>query len=195
MTAAALDVVGLYERYGGLQRGHFTLSSGLHSPEYWQSARVLSHPAVAEQFGSALAERCAGLGASVVVGPAMGGLIIAHEVARALGRPMIFTERADGRMTLRRGFTVSPDDRILIVEDVITTGGSVTEVIEVLQQADAIVVGVACIVDRSSGAADFEVPLHALADTPAITFAPRDCPLCQQGKPAVKPGSRPDAAR
>ncbi len=193
MTTAQSDVVAIYEEHGGLLRGHFTLSSGLHSPEYWQSALVLSHPDVAEQFGAALAERCRALAPTVVVGPAMGGLIIAHEVARALGRPMIFTERIEGAMALRRGFQVAADDRLLIVEDVISTGGSVKEVIAELAVSGAHVVGVASIVDRSSGAAQFGVPYESLAQVPVVTYAPEDCPLCREGSEAVKPGSRPNS--
>lgn len=195
MTAAAPNVVALYEQHGGLLHGHFTLSSGLHSPEYWQSARVLAHPDVAQRFGEAIAAQCGDLNATLVVGPAMGGLIIAHETARALGTPMIFTERQAGAMTLRRGFTVSPDDRVLIVEDVITTGGSVREVITVLRDRGATVVGVASIVDRSAGGATFEVPYRALAHTTPVTYEPEACPLCRDGTPAVKPGSRPGGGR
>ncbi len=194
MTAADLDVVAIYEEHGGLLRGHFTLSSGLHSPEYWQSARVLSRPDVAARLGSALAERCRDLGATLVVGPALGGLIIAHEVARALDRPMIFTERQDGAMALRRGFRVGAHDRIVVVEDVITTGGSVQEVIALLRSLGAQVVGVGCIVDRSSGVAQFDVPLHPLVQIPKVAYDSVDCPLCREGTPAVKPGSRPEAA-
>lgn len=193
MTDARADVVAIYETHGGLLRGHFTLSSGLHSSEYWQSAIVLSHPDVAAQLGSAIAEQCRELDANLVVGPAMGGLIIAHEVARSLGCSMIFTERQDGRMTLRRGFQVGSEHRILIAEDVITTGGSAQEVVQLLRDQGAHVVGVSCIVDRSSGAAQFDVPFHPLVQVEKIAYAPRECPLCRAGTAAIKPGSRPNA--
>lgn len=192
MSVTGAEVVALYEQHGGLLKGHFALTSGLHSSEYWQSARVMAHPSAAELLGAALAEACRPLDATLVVGPAMGGLIIAHEVARALGAPMMFTERQDGAMILRRGFAVGSGDRVLIVEDVITTGGSVKEVLAVMRHQGAAVVGVGCIVDRSSAQANFDVPLCALTEATPVTYEPADCPLCRQGTPAVKPGSRPE---
>lgn len=194
MTGAPVDVIALYERHGGLLRGHFELSSGLHSPEYWQSALVLSQPEVAAQLGAVLGDRLRALNPNIIVGPAMGGLIIAHEVARALGCPMLFTERKEGAMTLRRGFQVGPDARIAVVEDVITTGGSAREVIALLRGFGATVAGVACVVDRSNGTAEFDVPFTSLIQVPAIAYDPAKCPECQAGTSAVKPGSRPGAS-
>lgn len=194
MTGAPLDVIPLFEEHGALLRGHFRLSSGLHSPEYWQCARVLSHPRAAEHLGRALAGACREWEPGIVIGPAMGGLIIAHEVARALDRPMLFTERQDGAMCLRRGFSIDPHERIVIVEDVVTTGGSVKEVIALVRGMGATVVGVGSIVNRMDGANPFDVAYRALAAVPPISYTAEECPLCRDGVPLTKPGSRPTPA-
>jgi orotate phosphoribosyltransferase len=184
------EVIERFRRTGALLEGHFVLSSGLHSTVYLQCALVLQHPTEAEAFGRAIAERCASQEAETVAAPAIGGIIIGWEVARALGVRSIWTEREEGRMTLRRGFTIRPGERVLVVEDVITTGGSTRETIETLRAAGALVVGAASIIDRSSGRADVGVPRVALAtlDVPAV--APTACLPCAEGVPAVKPGSR-----
>ncbi|MBX9599521.1 MAG: orotate phosphoribosyltransferase [Bryobacteraceae bacterium] len=183
-----------FERTGAYLRGHFRLTSGLHSPEYLQCARVLQYPAFAEQFGRQLAAKLRELApgaAGVVVSPAMGGLIIGHEVARALGVRHIFTERdAEGKMTLRRGFSVEPGERAFVVEDVITTGGSTREVVELLRAAGAEVLGAGSIIDRSNGKADAGAPRAALHAMEVIAYDPASCPLCRDGIPVVKPGSR-----
>lgn len=191
------DLLALFERTGAYLKGHFRLTSGLHSGEYMQSALVLRHPKYAEALGSRLAERLKAAagdgGIAVVVSPALGGLIIGHEVARALDVPFLFTERdAGGQMTLRRGFTVEPGARAAIVEDVVTTGGSTREVIEVLRALGAEPVASGCLIDRSGGKVELSgLPLQALKSMEVVAYAPEDCPLCQSGAPVTKPGSRP----
>ena len=187
------QVIGRFEQTGAYLKGHFRLTSGLHSPEYLQCAKVLQHPAIAAEFGTAMAEWFKGQGRiNVVVAPAMGGLIIGHEVARALGVRFIFTERdSDTKMVLRRGFAIEPGERAVLVEDVITTGGSSVEVIELLKAAGAEVLAAGSIIDRSGGTADLGVPRVALATLTVTTYKPESCPLCEQGMPVQKPGSRP----
>jgi len=184
------EVVERFRRTGALLEGHFVLTSGLHSPQYLQSALVLQHPAEAEALGRAIAEQFGAGGVETVAAPAIGGIVIGWEVARALGVRSIWAEREEGRMTLRRGFTVRPGERVLVVEDVITTGGSTRETCDALRAAGALVVGAASIIDRSGGRSDVGVRRVALAtlDVPAVS--PAVCPLCAEGVPAVKPGSR-----
>ena len=184
------EVIERFRRTGALLEGHFVLTSGLHSTGYLQCALVLQHPSEAEPLGRALAERFAGTRVETVAAPAIGGIIIGWEVARALGVRSIWTEREEGRMTLRRGFSVRPGERVLVVEDVVTTGGSTRETIEALRAAGAIVVGAASIIDRSGGRADVGVPRFALATLDVPALAPSACPQCAAGVPAVKPGSR-----
>jgi orotate phosphoribosyltransferase len=176
-----------------LLEGHFRLSSGLHSGGYLQCALVLQHPAYAEAVGKAIAGAMRHLRPTVVLSPALGGIILGHEVGRALKVRAIFAERQDGRLTLRRGFTLAESDRVLVVEDVITTGASTRETMQVAIAAGALVVGVGAIVDRSGGTAKMDVPTHALIDISLPTYEASGCPLCAQGLPVVKPGSRPDA--
>ena len=174
---------------GAYLRGHFRLTSGLHSAEYLQSAKVLQFPNIAESLAKELANRMPKGGA--VVAPAIGGLIIGHEVARAMGARFIFTERdADGKMTLRRGFAIEPGEPVVFVEDVITTGGTTREVIELLQSLGANVLSAGSLIDRSGGTAEVGVPRVALAVLKPETWPPDFCPLCQQGLPVEKPGSR-----
>jgi len=184
------DLLDLYRRSGALLEGHFRLTSGLHSPGYLQCALVLQHPRDAEALGRAIADRVRELGATVVLSPALGGLVIGHEVGRALGVRAIFAERQDGKLALRRGFTIEPTDRVLVVEDVMTTGGSTRETIEVAKAAGGQVIGTASIVDRSGGTIRFDVPFSSLLDIALPTYEPEQCPLCAQGLPVVKPGSR-----
>jgi orotate phosphoribosyltransferase len=184
------QLLDLFRRSGALLEGHFRLSSGLHSTGYFQCALVLQRPEHAEALGRALAERLRDTKPTVVLSPALGGIVIGHEVGRASGLPAIFAERQDGVLTLRRGFTLSPADRVLVVEDVLTTGGSTRETMEVARAAGGRVVGVGAIVDRSGGAASFDVPFAALVDMNLPTYQPDACPLCAQGLPVVKPGSR-----
>jgi orotate phosphoribosyltransferase len=188
------DLLDLFRRSGGLLEGHFRLTSGLHSSGYLQCALVLQHPQHAEALGRAIADRTRELRPSVVLSPALGGLIIGHEVARALGGRAVFAERQDGALTLRRGFVIGETDRVLVVEDVLTTGGSTRETMQVARAAGGQVVGAAAIVDRGGGVrAAFDVPFVALLDIDLPTYEPGACPLCAQGLPVVKPGSRPVA--
>jgi len=189
-------VLPLFEQTGAYLQGHFRLSSGLHSSGYLQSALVLQHPKHAEQLGRSLAKALlnltAGEAPGLVISPALGGLIIGHEVARALGVPFLFTERdADRRMSLRRGFALSPGARVFVVEDVITTGGSTKEVIDIVRAAGAIPVAAGSIIDRSGGKADLGIPRAALETLTVPVFEAADCPLCRKGEPVTKPGSRP----
>jgi orotate phosphoribosyltransferase len=186
------EALELYRRTGAYLEGHFRLSSGLHSPGYLQSALVLQHPADAASLGVGIAALVTGLEPTVVLSPALGGLIIGHEVARALGVRAMFAERAGGTaLSLRRGFALASSDRVLVVEDVLTTGKSTRETIDVARAAGAHVVGVAAIVDRSGGTIDFGVPSRALVRLEVPTYDPDECPLCARGLPVVKPGSRP----
>jgi orotate phosphoribosyltransferase len=178
-----------FSETGAYLKGHFRLSSGLHSGEYCQSALVLQYPNLAERLGRELAQSMPK--GQLVVSPALGGLIIGHEVARAMGVRFLFTERdASGKMTLRRGFVLNPGETAVVVEDVVTTGGSTREVIEVLQAAGVKVVGVGSIIDRSGGRVDLGIPRVALATLDAAAWTPEECPLCKQGLPVEKPGSR-----
>jgi orotate phosphoribosyltransferase len=181
-----------FRETGAYLKGHFRLTSGLHSDEYLQCALVLQHPAIAEQMGRKLAALLPQ--SDLIASPALGGLIIGHEVARAQGVRFIFTERDPaGQMILRRGFSVRPGETAVVVEDVITTGGSTREVIEVLSSIGASVIAAGSIVDRSGGRADLGVPRFALATLEVQSWDPQDCPLCREGIPVAKPGSRPTA--
>jgi orotate phosphoribosyltransferase len=185
------ELLDLFRRSGALLEGHFRLSSGLHSAGYLQCALVLQHPQHAETFGRAIADRTRELRPTVVLSPALGGVVIGHEVARALSVRALFAERQDGALTLRRGFTIADTDRVLVVEDVLTTGGSTRETMEVARAAGGQIVGAAAIVDRSPGPARFDVPFLALLEIDVPTYEHDTCPLCAQGLPVVKPGSRP----
>lgn len=183
-------VIDEFKQTGALLEGHFQLTSGLHSTVYLQCARVLQFPEKAEAFGRAIAEQFAETGIQLVASPAIGGIVIGHEVARALGARFIWTEREGGAMTLRRGFTVSPGELTLVVEDVITTGGSTRETIEALKSAGADVIAAASIIDRSGGSVQVGVPRVALATLRVMSVEPSVCDACKLGEPAVKPGSR-----
>ncbi len=173
-----------------LLEGHFLLSSGLHSNRYLQCAKVLQYPEIAGKLGKLIAEKFNDTEIDLVVGPAMGGIVIAQEVGHALNKRTIFSERENGKMTLRRGFEISEGEKILVVEDVITTGGSAKEVGEMLTAGGANVVGFGSIIDRSGGAADFPAPFRSLEKVEVETFEPETCPLCAAGTKAIKPGSR-----
>jgi len=183
-------VINEFRQTGALLEGHFQLSSGLHSTVYLQCARVLQYPQKAAAFGEAIARQFAEQGIELVASPAIGGIVIGHEVARALGARFIWTEREAGKMTLRRGFTVAPGEKTLIVEDVITTGGSTRETVDTLVEAGAEVVGAASIIDRSAGSADVGVPRVALASLRVSSVDAAVCDACKMGDPVVKPGSR-----
>ena len=188
------ELLDMFRKSGALLDGHFRLSSGLHSNGYLQSALVLQHPQSAEQLGRAIADKVREWRPTVVLSPALGGVVIGHEVGRALGVRALFAERQDGSLMLRRGFVLSESDRVLVVEDVCTTGGSTRETMQVATAAGGHVVGAAAIVDRSCGRAAFDVPFEALLKVDLPTYQPDACPLCAEGLSVVKPGSRPVVA-
>ena len=194
------EILRMFETAGAIRRGHFELSSGLHSDTYVQCALVLQYPRFAEALGAALASLFSDARIDAVVSPALGGLIVGQEVARALpppknaiagGVPAMFVERdASGSMTLRRGFSLKPDEHVLVVEDVWTTGGSTQEAIHVVEEAGGRVVAAGALIDRSGGKIEFPVETNALVELTIDSYDPEDCPLCRQGSVAVKPGSR-----
>jgi orotate phosphoribosyltransferase len=193
------EILRMFESSGAIRHGHFELSSGLHSGTYLQCALVLQYPRYAEKLGQALAALFSDAHIDAVVSPAMGGVIIGQEVARALpeskgstgGVPALFVERdAVGMMTLRRGFSLRPDQHILVIEDVWTTGGSTLEAVQVVEEAGGRVVGAGALIDRSGGKVEFPVESQALMDLPIASYDAEDCPLCREGSAAVKPGSR-----
>lgn len=179
-----------FQDTGALLEGHFLLSSGLHSPKYLQCALALQYPADAAKFGRMIAEQFVGKQIDTVASPAIGGLVIGYAVAAALNVRFIWTERQEGKMTVRRGFTVKPGEKILVVEDVITTGGSTRECIAALEAYGADIVGAASIIDRSNGAADVGVPRVALVSLNVPTYTEEQCPMCFNGDRPIKPGSR-----
>ena len=184
------EVYDMLVETGAIMNGHFKLTSGLHSPHYVEKFNVLQHPALTEKLCRAMAEHFKDAKIETVVGPVTGGVILAHETGKALGTRAIFTERVDGKMTFRRGFSLHEGERVLIVEDVVTTGGSIREVIDVVKSFGAIPVAVAMLVDRSGGKATFDdVPNFALLHMNVETYTPEDCPLCKQNVPLTKRGS------
>lgn len=176
---------------GVLLEGHFLLTSGRHSNRYLQCARIFRNTRYSEELCAALAEKFRDAGVDIVIGPALGAVQMAYEVSRALRCENFFAEREDGAMTLRRGFAIQPGQRVLVVEDVVTTGGSVREVLEIVRQAGGVIVGVGSIVDRTGGRIDFGVPFHSVVSMEVESWEPGECPLCKAGAPApYKPGSR-----
>lgn len=184
------EVLQLFIECRALLEGHFLLTSGLHSDRYFEKFGVLQHPRLTEKLCRALAERFRDDRVDVVVGPAVGGILLAHEVAKVLGTRSHFTEREGGRMRLRRGFSIAPGERVLVVEDVVTTGGSVREVLDVVAEAKGELVGIGLLVDRSGGKADFGVRTEALLRLDVAAYDPADCPLCRRGIPLTARGSR-----
>ena len=183
------EVRALLVKTGAIIDGHFLLTSGLHSPHYVEKFNVLQHPAYTAQLCAAMAEKFKDAQIETVVGPVTGGILLAHETGKSLGTRAIFTERVDGKMTFRRGFSLHAGERVLIVEDIVTTGGSIKEVIEVVKAAGAVPVAVSMLVDRSGGKADFgDVPAAALLTMDVETYAPESCPLCAKGIPMTKRG-------
>ncbi len=185
------EVLDIFRQSGALLDGHFILTSGAHSPNYFQCAKVLQHPNWAQILCSEIALHFKNHKIHVVAAPAVGGIIVAHEVARTLNARCVFSERENGVMRLRRGFEIIRDENVLVVEDVVTTGGSLKEVVQLCRDANANVIGVGYIVDRSGGGVEFSVPKFALVSVDVVKYDPESCPLCKDGKlPAVKPGSR-----
>ena len=183
------EVRALLVKTGAIMDGHFLLTSGLHSPHYVEKFNVLQHPAYTAQLCAAMAEKFKDAQIETVVGPVTGGILLAHETGKSLGTRAIFTERVDGKMTFRRGFSLRAGERVLIVEDIVTTGGSIKEVIKVVKAAGAVPVAVSMLVDRSGGKADFgDVPSTALLTMDVETYAPETCPLCAKGVPMTKRG-------
>ncbi len=183
------ELLALFEELGALQTGHFQLTSGLHSGQYVQCAAVFEHPKIAGRIVKQLLNRIP-KDVDTVIAPAIGGITLGYETARSLGCRFIFAERENGVMTLRRGFSLKPQEKVLIVEDVVTTGGSVKEVLEIAWSYHCKILGVASLVDRSHGKADFGVPFTSLLTLTIETYKPQDCPLCATGEPITKPGSR-----
>jgi orotate phosphoribosyltransferase len=180
-------------RTKALLEGHFLLSSGLHSPKYLQCARLLQFPDLAERIGASLAALFGDLQVDVVAAPAIGGILVAQELARALGTRAVFSEREGPEMTFRRGLEIDKGERVVVVEDVITTGGSIRETMDAARRRGAEVVGAGCIVDRSGGKTDFGMPIVSLIKFSIPTYTAEACPLCKDGLPLVKPGSRKPA--
>ncbi|MBM7581990.1 orotate phosphoribosyltransferase [Caldicoprobacter guelmensis] len=183
-------ILQIFKETGVLLQGHFLLTSGRHSGEYLQCAKIFQYPWYAEEVTRALAEKFKDDHIDIVVGPAIGGIILSYEMGRCLGVKTIFAEREDGKMTLRRGFEIPAGSRVLVVEDVVTTGGSVKEVMEVVRNCGGEVVGVGAVVDRSGGSVDFGVKFCAVISMDVKSYAPEECPICKTGLPLVKPGSR-----
>lgn len=186
------EILALFKSCGALLEGHFRLSSGLHSNRYLQCALVLQHPEHAGALGSTLAARLLERAAKpgLVIAPALGGILVAHEVARALGVRALFAERQDSALTLRRGFRIEPGETCFVVEDVVTTGGSTRETVDVVKKSGGVVTAAGTIMDRSGGRTDLGVPTVALAVLDFPNYPPDNCPMCQAGSKAVKPGSR-----
>jgi orotate phosphoribosyltransferase len=183
-------VLEVLKEAGVLLEGHFLLTSGRHSNRYLQCAKIFQNTKYSEELCAALAQQFADCNIDVVIGPAMGAVQMAYEVSRHLKTPNFFTERVDGQMVLRRGFSLKPGQRVLVVEDVVTTGGSVKEVMQIVRDCQAEVAGVGSIVDRTGGEIDFGVPFKSVISMKVESFQPEDCPLCKDGIPAIKPGSR-----
>jgi orotate phosphoribosyltransferase len=185
------EIADIFRSTGAFLEGHFILSSGLHSPNYMQCAKVLQHPEHGGRFARALAEKLRAFQPTAVLAPALGGILVGYELARELGTRSLFAERVDGVMTLRRGQEIRKDDRLVLCEDVVTTGKSIKEVEAFALAAGATVVAMAAIVDRSGGKWSLSKPLTSLLSMELVTHDPANCPLCASGSPAVKPGSRP----
>jgi orotate phosphoribosyltransferase len=190
------ELLRLAREQGALLEGHFRLSSGLHSSSYFQCARLLERPEIASRLGGALAAKIPPQTVDLAIAPALGGILVAHEVARALGVRALFAERdpATGSLTLRRGFSIEPEEKALVLEDVVTTGKSLRETMKVVRAHGGQVVVAGSLVDRSSGEFKLEVPFHSLARLDFPTYPPDACPLCQSGSTPIKPGSRPTAS-
>ena len=180
----------LFKKSGAFLEGHFLLSSGLHSPQYVEKFRVIEYPEYTEQLCKDIAEQFKNDNVELVIGPMTGGIVLAHEAAKALHVKSMFTERVDNVMSLRRGFSFKPGTRILLVEDIVTTGGSIFEVIKLIKELGGNIVGVGYLVDRSGGKVDFGVKQYPLVKLDIVTYQPDECPLCNSGIELIKPGSK-----
>ncbi len=183
------EVVALFEETDALRNGHFELRSGLHSDRFFQCALVLQHPRKTARLCEALIARAPGAVPDVVIAPALGGVTVGYEVGRQYGARAIFAEKDEGRLVLRRGFTIEPGERVVIAEDVITRGGRVREIIDIVEQLGGTITGILVLVDRSGGKASFAYPLHSLLQSTPVTWEPETCPLCREGAPLEHPGS------
>ena len=190
MISNEKDILDIFKKTGALLQGHFLLTSGRHSNMYFQCAKVLQYPEYTEQVCSIIADYFKDYEIDTVISPAMGGIIVGQEVARQLNKRSIFAEREDKKLTLRRGFTIDKGEKILVCEDVVTTGGSVFEVIDIVKELGGEVVGVGFIVDRSNGKVDFGYPQKSTMKMEVVSYTPDECPLCKENIPVVKPGSR-----
>ena len=179
-----------FERTGALLKGHFLLSSGLHSSRYLQCAKILQHPDLAGRIGESLADKVKDFQIDVVAAPAIGGILVAHETGRALGLRAVFSERENNKMTFRRGLEIKQGEKVMVVEDVITTGGSIKETITAVQEAGGEVVVLGSIIDRSNGKFDLGIPYKSLLQVDVPAYGREDCPECKKGTDAIKPGSR-----
>ena len=184
------EILEVFKKFQALKKGHFLLTSGRHSNRYLQCALVLQYPNVAEKLCRQLIKKIAIEDIDIVIGPAIGGITLAYEIGRQLGTVALFAEREDKVMTLRRGFSIPQRAKVLVVEDVITTGGSVKETIEVVKAHGGEVVGTACLVDRSGGKVDLGYKLYSLLSMEVVSYEADACPMCQEGQPIIKPGSR-----
>jgi orotate phosphoribosyltransferase len=184
------QILDIFRETKALLEGHFLLTSGLHSPQYFQCARVLQYPKYLHLFAGEISKHFEYADVELVISPAIGGIVVGTEVGRMLRARTIFAERKDGKMDLRRGFEIHPGERVLVVEDVVTTGGSVFEIVDVVKKADAKLAGVGYIVDRSNGRITFEAKHFSVLQMDVITYKPEECPLCKDGIPVAKPGSR-----
>lgn len=186
------EILEIFEKTGGFLEGHFLLSSGLHSPQYFQCARVLQYPQYAEELAQDIAAQFGSKDIDLVIAPAMGGLILGHEVARAVKCRFVFTERSkdNDEMVLRRGFDLDRGEKALIIEDVLTTGGSVRELLKLLHREDVEIQGIGFIIDRSANKVKFSAKKYAILEMPAVVYEADDCPLCEKGVPIDRPGSR-----
>lgn len=184
------EIIKLYEENGALLRGHFLLSSGLHSDAYLQSELIMQNPALAKKVISGLVSDLSKLDFTTIVSPAIGGIRFGYELASQLNKRSLFTERVDGVMTFRRGFTLSKGEKVIVAEDVVTTGKSTKECMQAVEEMGGIVIGITSIIDRSCGKADFKVPFYPLAEVEVNSYNAEECPMCKAGLPCVKPGSR-----
>lgn len=190
MNTTEKEILEAFEKSNALLRGHFLLTSGRHSDVYFQCAKVLQYPKYIEMLCSLIADHFKSIEIDTVIAPAMGGLVVGQEVARQLNKRFIFAEREDKKLTLRRGFTIDKNEKLLICEDVVTTGGSVFEVIDIVKSNNAKVAGIGFIVDRSNGKVNFGYPQFSTFKMEVVSYLPEDCPFCKENVPVVKPGSR-----